>query len=176
MFRCRGVEEAKLDAPPRVSNLAGGSALKRKMNPFGSKAMRRVVLIGVVAVAVIAVGPVGVSSAAKPPPTPKPPKPKPPPAGGAGQLSIAASPRVVVFGEGSTVSGQLTGVPSAGGTALSIDQSPYPFKSFTALASGSTGGSGTYSFAVTPGRNTRYRVTAKTSPPTTSAEIVVLVK
>jgi hypothetical protein len=122
----------------------------------------------------IALLPAGFASAAKPPP--KPPKPTPPPAGGAGQLSIGASPGVVVFGSGSAVSGQLTGVPSAVGTALSLDQSPYPFKSFKRFATGSTSGGGAYSFAATPTSNTRYRVTAQTSPPTTSAEVDVLVK
>jgi hypothetical protein len=132
------------------------------------------VSLSAIALATIALGPVTQASAAKPPP--QPPKPKPPPGGGAGQLSIAASPRVVVFGRPSTLSGQLAGVPSAVGTPLSLDQSLYPFTSFTPLTTGSTGGGGAYSFAVTPGSNTRYRVTAKTSPPTTSAEIDVLVK
>jgi hypothetical protein len=81
-----------------------------------------------------------------------------------------------VFGRASAVSGQLTGVPSAAGTAITIDQSPYPFRSFNPLATGSTGGGGAYSFPVTPASNTRYRVTAQTSPPTTSAEVDVLVK
>jgi hypothetical protein len=62
------------------------------------------------------------------------------------------------------------------GTALTLDQSPYPFRSFNRLATGSTGDGGAYSFAVTPTSNTRYRVTAQTSPPTTSAEVDVLVK
>jgi hypothetical protein len=74
------------------------------------------------------------------------------------------------------VSGQLTGVPSAVGTALVIDQAPYPFRSFNRLATGSTDGGGAYSFSVTPNSNTRYRVSAQTSPPTTSAEVDVLVK
>ena len=137
-------------------------------------ATRRAGWVGGIAVLAIVLVPAAFTSAAKPPP--KPPKPKPPPPGGAGQLSIAASPHVVVFGRGSTVSGQLTGVPSAVGTALVIDQAPYPFRSFNRLATGSTGGGGAYSFSVTPNSNTRYRVTAQTSPPTTSAEVDVLVK
>jgi hypothetical protein len=140
------------------------------MNPFRSSATRRAVSVGGVAVLAIALVPATLASAAKPP------KPKPPPARGAGQLSIAASPHVVVFGQGSTVSGALTGVPSAVGTALVIDQAPYPFRSFDRLATGSAGGGGAYAFPVTPGSNTRYRVTAQTSPPTTSAEVDVLVK
>ena len=137
-------------------------------------ATRRAGWVGGFAVLAIVLVPAAFTSAAKPPP--KPPKPKPPPPGGAGQLSIAASPHVVVFGRGSTVSGQLTGVPSAVGTALVIDQAPYPFRSFNRLATGSTGGGGAYSFSVTPNSNSRYRVTARTSPPTTSAEVDVLVK
>jgi hypothetical protein len=137
-------------------------------------ATRRAGWVGGIAVLAIVFVPAAFTSAAKPPP--KPPKPKPPPPGGAGQLSIAASPHVVVFGRGSTVSGQLTGVPSAVGTALVIDQAPCPFKSFNRLATGSKGGGGAYSFSVTPNSNTRYRLTAQTSPPTTSAEVDVLVK
>ena len=133
-------------------------------------ATRRAGWVGGIAVLAIVLVPAAFTSAAKPP------KPKPPPPGGAGQLSIAASPHVVVFGRGSTVSGQLTGVPSAVGTALVIDHAPYPFRSFNRLATGSTGGGGAYSFSVTPNSNTRYRVTAQTSPPTTSAEVDVLVK
>lgn len=144
------------------------------MNAFRSLAGRRAVFVGVAAVLSIGLVPGALASAAKPPP--KPPKPKPPPAGGAGQLSIATTPRVIVFGAGSTVAGQLTGVPSAGGVALSLDQSPYPFRSFKRLATGSTDAGGGYSFAVMPTGNTRYRVTAQTSPPTTSAEADVLVK
>jgi hypothetical protein len=142
------------------------------MNPLRSSGTRRA-WVGGVALLAIVLAPAAFASAAPPP---KPPKPKPPPGGGAGQLSIAASPRVVVFGGGSTVSGQLTGVPSAVGTGLVIDQSPYPFRSFNRLATGPTGGGGAYSFSVTPNSNTRYRVTAQTSPPTTSAEVDVLVK
>jgi hypothetical protein len=148
-------------------------ALVQTMNRFRSSVIRLAATLGAVAGLSIAVVPGGFASAAKPP---KPKPPKPPPAGGAGQLSIGASPGVVVFGRASAVSGQLTGVPSAVGTALSLDESPYPFKSFKRLAAGSTGGGGEYSFTVTPGSNTRYRLTAQTSPPTTSAEVDVLVK
>ena len=143
------------------------------MKPLRHSARRRATRLCGVAFLGVAFLPAAFASAAKPP---KPPKPKPPPGGGAGQLSIAVSPGVVVFGRASTVSGQLTGTPSAVGTALTIDQSPYPFRSFNPLAGGSAGGGGAYSFTVTPGSNTRYRVTAQTSPPTTSAEVDVLVK
>jgi hypothetical protein len=143
------------------------------MEPFRSLRARRAALLGAIGALAVALVAGALASAAKPP---KPPKPKPPPGGGAGQLSISASPGVVVFGNGSTVSGQLSGVPSAVGTALTLDQAPYPFRSFNRLATGTTGGGGAYSFAVTPSSNTRYRVTAQTSPPTTSAEVDVLVK
>jgi hypothetical protein len=135
--------------------------------------IRCAVVLGAITALSVGVQSAPLASAAKPP---KPPKPKPPPGGGAGQLSISASPTVVVFGSGSALSGQLTGVPSAGGTALTLDQAPYPFRSFTRLATGSTGGDGRYSFPVAPTSNTRYRATAQTSPPTTSAEVDVLVK
>jgi hypothetical protein len=141
------------------------------MEPLRSLGARRAASLGAIGALAVALVAAALASAAKPP---KPPKP--PPGGGAGQLSIGVSPGVVVFGNGSTVSGQLSGVPSAVGTALTLDQAPYPFRSFTRLATGAAGGGGAYSFAVTPSSNTRYRVTAQTSPPTTSAEVDVLVK
>ena len=118
----------------------------------------------------IALVPAGLASAADPP------KPKPPPKPAPGQLSIASVPHVVLFPAGSAVSGQLTGVPNVVGIALTLEQSPYPFRSFKRLADGSTGAGGVYTFGVTPTGNTRYRVTAKTSPRTTSAQVDVLVK
>ena len=135
---------------------------------------RRAVPAITVAVLSIALVPAGLASAA--PPKPKPPKPKPPPTGGAGQLSIATMPSVVLFPAGSAVLGGLTGVPNVVGVALTLEQSPYPFKSFKRVASGSSGAGGVYSFPVTPTGNTRYRVTAMTSPSTRSAEVDVLVK
>jgi len=146
------------------------------MDSCRSSAKRRAVSLGAVAALSIALVPVAVASAAKPPQPKPPPAPKAPPAGGAGQLSIGTAPKVVVFGAGSTVAGQLTGVSNAAGMALSLEQSAYPFKSFKQLADASAGGGGAYSFAVTPAGNTRYRVTAKTSPRTVSAEVDVLVK
>jgi hypothetical protein len=140
------------------------------MHPPCLPSRRRSASLASVAVVCVALAAAGLASAAKPP------KPKPPPKGGAGQVSIASMPHVVLFPGGSAVSGQLTGVPNVVGIALTLEQSTYPFKSFNRLANGSTSAGGAYTFAVSPAGNTRYRVTAKTSPGTTSAEVDVLVK
>ena len=140
------------------------------MKPARVPGRRRSASLVSVAVVSVALVLAGLASAAAPP------KPKPPPKGGAGQLSIASVPNVVLFPAGSAVSGQLTGVPNVVGIGVTLEQSPYPFKSFKRLADGSTAAGGAYTFAVTPTGNTRYRVTAKTSRRTTSAEVDVLVK
>src|SRR4029079_19791522 len=125
---------------------------------------------GVAGILCLAFMPAALASAAKPPRKPKPP-PK-----GAGQLSVASMPNVVLFPAGSAVSGQLTGVPNVVGIALTLERSQYPFQSFSRLATGATGAGGAYSFAETPTATTRYRVTAQTSPRIMSAKVDVLVK
>lgn len=96
--------------------------------------------------------------------------------GQAGQLSInATSP--VTFGRATTVTGKLQGSANAG-VALDLEADPYPFEDngFTSVASGATDAKGEYRFTAQPASHTRYRVVAKTSPPTTSATTTVLVR
>jgi hypothetical protein len=130
--------------------------------------MRRAAATAVISAALVITG---VAAGAKPPPK------KPPPGGGAGQLSIARTPGVVVFGGSSTISGRLTGIPSGnGGVSVTLDQAPFPYRSFMSLATAATQSNGDYSFTVRPTENTRYRTTAATSPPSRSGEVDVLVK
>jgi hypothetical protein len=89
-------------------------------------------------------------------------------------ITIAAVPAAIRFGGSSTISGQLTNAPA--GTTVTLQQSPHPFSAFTDLATATTDAAGNYSFTVTPGLNTRYRVVAQSSPPATSAEVTVLVR
>jgi hypothetical protein len=119
------------------------------MHPSRLPSRRCSAWLASVAVVCVALAAAGLASAAKPP------KPKPPPKGGAGQVSIASMPHVVLFPGGSAVSGQLTGVPNVVGIALTLEQSSYPFKSFNRLANGSTSAGGAYTFAVSPAGNTR---------------------
>ncbi len=96
---------------------------------------------------------------------------------GANSLTIKASPTRVTFGRSTTISGQLTGTGNAG-VEVTLEANPHPFTGgFKATNSKTTtSATGTYSFAVTPALNTRYRVSAKTRPPVTSAEVTVNVR
>ena len=101
-------------------------------------------------------------------------KPQKPPKG-PGQLTIAAKPNVVTFGRSTTVSGQLAGVPNAG-VGVTLEEDAYAFGAFKPLLTKTTDANGAYSFLVVPKLNVKYRAVAKTSPRTTSAEALVLVR
>jgi hypothetical protein len=91
-------------------------------------------------------------------------------------ISIAAKPANVVFSKATTISGQLTGTGNASvSVELEGQGAPYTSGYKTVGASVMTDATGAYSFTVTPQLSTRYRVKAKTSPPTTSGETTVLV-
>lgn len=95
---------------------------------------------------------------------------------GDNQLTTGAAPTLIGFGRATVVSGQLTGPRNAGET-VNLEASPFPFSDFRQVLSATTDGNGFYRFEVKPALNTKYRVEAKTSPPTRSAETpVVLVK
>ena len=91
--------------------------------------------------------------------------------------TIAAAPTSVTFGNATTISGQVNG-PNNGNVQVTLEENPYPFtagfKPTTLTAT--TTATGAYTFSVKPALNTRYRVTAKTSPPATSPEVLVNVK
>jgi len=112
--------------------------------------------------------------AAKPPKPPKPPNPAPP---APGQLTLTASAGVIVFGENSTLTANLAGLPQVADQEIGLRQAPFPFTRFRDLATARTDAAGNAAFTVTPTANTRYVALAKsTNPNTTSAEIDVLVK
>jgi hypothetical protein len=76
-------------------------------------------------------------------------------------LSAKPAHGEITYSGSTTISGALSesGVPLPA-QPVSLEASPYPFRSFHEVASGMTGPDGSYSFAVSPDRNTRYRVTA----------------
>jgi hypothetical protein len=86
---------------------------------------------------------------------------------GAGGVSISLKPGSVVFGRATTITGKVTGSKHAGVT-VTLRESPFPFTSFKNVATATTDTNGNYRFTHKPALNTRYQVTAKTSPPTTS--------
>jgi hypothetical protein len=91
-------------------------------------------------------------------------------------LSIKAAPNPVTFGKTLTVSGQLTGKKN-GGETIKLQSDPYPYNGLKTEVEQKTTSSGAYSFSgVAPTRNTMYRAVAKTSPPTVSKTVLVLVR
>jgi hypothetical protein len=102
-------------------------------------------------------------------PAPKPAKPA------NGQLSIAAAPNPINFGGSTALTGKLGGNTAAGQTVV-IEANPAPFAAYKQVATVTTAANGTYSATVKPGVTTRYRVTAKTSPPIVSGEALVRVR
>jgi hypothetical protein len=100
---------------------------------------------------------------------PKPPKPA------NGQLSLAAALNPINFGGSTALSGKLGGNPAAGQTVV-IEANPFPFAAYKQVATVTTAANGTYTATVKPDVITRYRVTAKTSPPIVSGEVKVGVR
>ena len=99
----------------------------------------------------------------------KPSKPGP------NQLTIAAAPTRVLFGGKALLSGKLTG-PDQAGKVVTVQEDGYPFDTFKPLATtATTDANGDWRLTVQPGLNSRYRAVAKTSPDTTSANVVVQV-
>ena len=92
-------------------------------------------------------------------------------------VTIAAAPATVTFTGASTISGKLTG-PNSGGVQVTLEENPYPFTAgFKATKlTATTTATGDYTLSVVPSVNTKYRVTAKTSPPVTSPEALVNVR
>ncbi len=129
--------------------------------------LRRTVMLA--ALAACALSNVGAAEAAKPPKPPKPPSPA------ANQLTITAAPTRLLFGRTTVLSGKLTG-PDHAGKVVSVEEDGYPFDTFKALApTATTDANGDWRLTVQPALNTRYRAMAKTSPTTTSANILVQV-
>lgn len=94
---------------------------------------------------------------------------------GAGTLSIKASVNPVLYGRSVAISGRLKGKDNTGKSIL-LQQNPYPFAGYVDVGTALTVANGDYSFTVVPKLNTRYRVTAATTPPTTSGELLQTVK
>jgi hypothetical protein len=88
--------------------------------------------------------------------------------GGANAVSMSLKQGSIVFGHTVTISGKVTG-SNASGVTVTLQESPFPFTSFKNVANATTSSNGSYTFTRKPGLNTRYRVVAKTSPPTTSS-------
>ena len=75
---------------------------------------------------------------------------------GAGNITIAATPKTVKFGGTVTLSGKLTGANNAARPVI-IEQDPFPVDVFTPAGTTTTNASGDWTFAHKPVANTRYR-------------------
>jgi hypothetical protein len=97
------------------------------------------------------------------------PKPKPP---NAGPLSAAAKPTPLTFGQGTVVSGKLTG-PTNGGQPVTLAEDPFPYgDGFINIATATTAGNGNYAFArLFPASNRNYRVTVGTDQAFTGVRV-----
>jgi hypothetical protein len=90
-------------------------------------------------------------------------------------VTIAASAHRIVFGSSTLITGQVTGKKAAG-ASVQLQGEPFPYKSFSMVASTTADATGHYSFKVTPGLNTIYRATAKAAPSATSSNLLVQVR
>jgi hypothetical protein len=92
------------------------------------------------------------------------------------RVSLEAARDRITFGATTTLSGKVTGRRS-GGVEVALHADPFPVDSEGAVAETTTDANGDFQFlGVNPDRHTRYRVTAKTSPPVTSGHVDVLVR
>jgi hypothetical protein len=82
-------------------------------------------------------------------------------------ITLQASAAQVSTGTALTLSGQVGDAPA--GAAVLLDQAPYPYTSFSQLATATPNQTGNFSFTVSPEIDTQYRVTL----PGTSAEASV---
>jgi hypothetical protein len=88
-------------------------------------------------------------------------------------VSLTASRNPVVFGSPVTLSGQVSGAAGVGVT-VTLQENPYPFNGYTAVATAKADGGGSFAFLRTPVTNTAYRVVADTNPKGTSTTALVL--
>jgi hypothetical protein len=93
-----------------------------------------------------------------------------------GDVTIAANPNPVTFGQSTTISGKVKGAKLGDVVQLQADAFPLD-GNFQTVAQGSTQNNGDYAFAgVRPSKLTAYRVVAPVTPAKTSASLNVAVR
>jgi hypothetical protein len=119
-------------------------------------------------------------------PPPGQPQPQPPPQPPANEqpdrITITAVFKTIVFGEPGFISGRFRHLPNPEAEevpyrdkTLTLEEAPHPFAQFTPIATTVTDRDGWYSFKITPGLNSRYRVRS-TDPPVESDDKIVRVR
>lgn len=123
--------------------------------------MRRVLLVVSVSVPILLAAVATAVSAPKPPKT--------------GQLTIAAKPNPITFGQTTTISGKLKGAKA--GIVVTLQQNRAPYTGgYKNVVTTTTAQNGDYSFAgQRPTVSSRYRTTSQT-PAATSGELLVPVR
>ena len=92
------------------------------------------------------------------------------------EVSAATARDELPFTASTTVSGAVTGRPGGdGGVVVDLQADPYPYGSFATASSRPTAADGSYSFHVTPSRNTRYRVALHATPGVRSETVPITV-
>jgi beta-lactamase class A len=96
--------------------------------------------------------------------------------GGSPALTAHLAPKTIVFGASLNVSGALSGETLGNGNQpLDLKGKPYGASRFSTVATTSTATDGSYTFAVAPDRNTRYRVVTESAPVTRSPTLAATV-
>ena len=90
-------------------------------------------------------------------------------------ISISVSPKTVVFGFSTTVSGHVAGNKAPFAT-VTLQAKPFGATHYTNVASSTASSSGQYRFAYVPKLNTVVRTVGKTSPTATSPGVFVGVR
>ena len=83
------------------------------------------------------------------------------------RVTIVSVFNPIVFGDNAYVNGQLVG-EEQGNQGVSLEQSPFPFTTWTAIASATTDVNGYYSFKLRPSVTAHYRAVPASAPGTTS--------
>ena len=91
-------------------------------------------------------------------------------------ITAEAHPSRLPFGEKTRISGAVSGeLPGNAGLTVHLLADPYPYRAFHELATTTTGAGGSYSFQLTPQRNTRYRARVDLPAPARSDVVTVTV-
>ena len=88
------------------------------------------------------------------------------------KITVKASPSQVQSGHRAIISGQVTGMPP--GSEVRLFTSPYPFPIPSRFTATATRPDGSYSFTVSPDRDTRYRVLVTGTAATALTQLQVL--
>lgn len=83
------------------------------------------------------------------------------------RVTIVSVFNPIVFGQSAFVNGQLIG-EEQGGQMVSLEESPFPFTAWTAIAGTTTDVNGYYSFKLQPPLTAHYRTVPASAPGTTS--------